>query len=110
MGGILTTVVLILILLAVLYSAKKIYDFIDKQKVTRAGYYEDYGIYKAAQMFANGAPADEIREILSNSYEFDDGRIEQTMLLALPHRNDSDGGYSAFIKAVNQVLAEEVYS
>ncbi|WP_336078390.1 hypothetical protein [Paenibacillus sp. 203] len=31
-------------------------------------------------------------------------------ILALPHRNDTDGGYLAFIKAVNRVLGQEVYS
>ncbi|MCP3781165.1 MULTISPECIES: hypothetical protein [Paenibacillus] len=43
-------------------------------------------------------------------YELDENQVEETMLLALPHRNDTDGGYLAFIKAVNRVLGQEVYS
>ncbi|MDY8047481.1 hypothetical protein [Paenibacillus polymyxa] len=65
---------------------------------------------KAAQKFALGTPVDEIREILTNSYELDENQVEETMLLALPHRNDTDGRYLAFIKAVNRVLGQEVYS
>lgn len=110
MNDILTTVGLILILLAVLYSAKKIYEYFDMRKVTRKDCYENYDIYKAAQEFALGSPADKIKEILTNSYELDDKQIEETMFLSLPHRNDTDGGYRAFIKAVNQVLGQEVYS
>ncbi|MBT2288916.1 hypothetical protein J7E73_07125 [Paenibacillus albidus] len=41
--------------------------------------------------------------------ELDVMQIEQVLSLALPYRNDSDGGYDAFIQAVNQVLGEEVY-
>ncbi|APB75878.1 MULTISPECIES: hypothetical protein [Paenibacillus] len=110
MNEILTSAGLISIVLAVLYSVKKIYDFIDLQKVTRKDIYENYDIYKAAQKFALGTPVDEIREILTNSYELDDNQVEETMFLALPHRNDTDGGYLAFIKAVNRVLEQEVYS
>ncbi|MBP1312446.1 hypothetical protein JOD82_005592 [Paenibacillus sp. 1182] len=110
MNEILTIAGLISIVLAVLYFVKKIYDFIDLQKLTRKDIYENYDIYKAAQKFALGTPVDEIREILTNSYELDDNQVEETMLLALPHRHDTDGGYLAFIKAVNRVLEQEVYS
>lgn len=50
MNEILTSAGLISIVLAVLYSVKKIYDFIDLQKVTRKDIYENYDIYKAAQV------------------------------------------------------------
>ncbi|MCL6457640.1 MAG: hypothetical protein K6T85_06505 [Gorillibacterium sp.] len=101
---------LISLVLVVLYSVKKIYDYRDLRMMETTGYYEDYDIYKAAQTFAQGASVDVIEEMLSKSYEFDPKRIEQTLTLALPERNNSDGGYSAFIQAVNQVLGEEVYN
>ncbi|ADO56573.1 hypothetical protein [Paenibacillus polymyxa] len=110
MNEILTIAGLILLVLAVLFSVKKIYDFIDMQKVIQRDTYENYDIYRAAQKFAFGTPVDEIREILTNSYELDDKQIEETMLLALPHRTDTDGGYLAFIKAVNRVLGQDIYS
>ncbi|MGR6127496.1 hypothetical protein [Paenibacillus sp. SER-28] len=110
MNEILTIAGLISIVLPVLYSVKKKYDFIDLQKMTRKDIYENYDVYKAAQKFALGTPVDEIREILTNSYELDENPVKGTMLLALSHRNDTDGGYLAFIKAVNRVLGQEVYS
>ncbi|QDY82607.1 hypothetical protein FQU75_03890 [Paenibacillus polymyxa] len=110
MNEILTMTGLILIVLVVLYSVKKIYDFIDMQNMIQRDIYENYEIYRAAQKFAFGTPVDEIREILTNSYELDDNQIKETMLLALPHRTDPDGGYLAFIKAVNWVLGQEIYN
>ncbi|WP_348622402.1 hypothetical protein [Paenibacillus polymyxa] len=44
MNEILTIAGLISIVLPVLYSVKKIYDFIDLQKVTRKDLYENYSI------------------------------------------------------------------
>ncbi|KYG97126.1 hypothetical protein ABEW24_24480 [Paenibacillus jamilae] len=110
MNEILTIAGLISIVLPVLHFVKKIYDFIDLQKVTRKDIYENYDVYKAAQKFALGTTVDEIREILTNSYELDENQVEETVLLALSHRNDTDGGYLVFIKAVNRVLGQEVYS
>jgi len=95
---------------AVLYCLKKFYDYRDLRMMDTTGYCEDCDIYKAARAFAKGAPVDVIKERLSRSYEFDSMRVEQTLALALPHRNDSDGGYQAFLKAVNQVIGEEVYN
>ncbi|MNC15122.1 hypothetical protein D3C76_196510 [compost metagenome] len=109
MEGLLRNTGLISILLAVLYSIKRIYDVADMRKVQMQGSYENKDIYKAARKFADGAPEDEIRGILSGSYELDDRQIEQTMLLALASRQDRDGGYEALIQAVNQVLGVERY-
>ncbi|MFD1774816.1 hypothetical protein [Paenibacillus rhizophilus] len=95
--------------LVILYIAKKVSVYRGMVKPTASGGYEDYAVYHAAQKFAQGASLDEIRDILLSSYEFDQQRIEETMRLALPHRSDGDGGYRAFIKAVNQVLGEEIY-
>lgn len=109
MDKFLITTGLISILLAVLYLVKKVYDYADMRSWGKRICYENYDIYKAAQKFALGTSSDEIKRILENSYELDDKQIEQTMILALPHRNDSDGGYKAFTKAVNRVLGEEIY-
>ncbi|MGZ0041225.1 hypothetical protein [Paenibacillus ottowii] len=109
MNEILRMTGLILTVLVVLYSVKKIYDFIDMRKMVQRDIYENYEIYRAAQKFAFGTPVDEITEILTNSYELDDNQIKETMLLALPHRTDPDGGYLAFIKAINRVLGQEIY-
>ncbi|MCE3202749.1 hypothetical protein [Paenibacillus sonchi] len=109
MEGLLRNTGLISILLVVLYSIKKLYDVADMRKAEMQGCYENKDIYKAARKFAQGAPEDEVREILSGSYELDGRQIEQTMLLALASRQDRDGGYAAFLKAVNQVLGEDRY-
>lgn len=96
----------------VLYVTKKMtahYEMIKLSKLLMLGYYEDPVIYKAAHAFAAGESAENIRQIMSSSYEFDINRIDRTFTLALPHRTDGDGGYVAFIRAVNQVLGEEVY-
>ncbi|KWX80343.1 hypothetical protein [Paenibacillus jilunlii] len=109
MEGLLRNTGLISILLVVLYSIKKIYDVADMRKAGMQGCYENKDIYKAALKFAQGAPEAEIREILSSSYELDDRQVGQTMQLALASRQDGDGGYAAFLKAVNQVLGEDRY-
>ncbi|MNI02574.1 hypothetical protein D3C73_554560 [compost metagenome] len=109
MEGLLRNTGLISILLVVLYSIKKLYDVADMRKAGMQGWYENKEIYKAARMFAQGAPDDEIKGILSGSYELDDRQIGQAMLLALASRQDRDGGYAGFLKAVNQVLGEDRY-
>ncbi|WP_189028869.1 hypothetical protein [Paenibacillus albidus] len=109
MMRILAGVGLLSLSLLVLYSVKKVYDYRDMREMDPTVYYEDYGIYKAAKVFAEGVPVNVIEEMLSKSYELDVMQIEQILSLALPYRNDSDGGYDAFIQAVNQVLGEEVY-
>ncbi|MDQ0195285.1 hypothetical protein [Paenibacillus wynnii] len=107
MDELLRNVGLISIMLVLLYAIKKIYD---NTYLQRAGLYEDDNVYKAAEEFAQGAPSNDVRGILSNCYDIDDKGMEKILSLALPHRTQKDGGYSAFIKAVNKVLGEDVYS
>lgn len=96
--------------LLVLYSVKKIYEYRDIRRMDASkGFYEDCGIYKAADAFAQGASVQVMEKMLSMSYELNPERIEETLVLAFPHQNDSDGGYRAFIQAVNQVLEEDIY-
>ncbi|KAA9007563.1 hypothetical protein F4V43_03480 [Paenibacillus spiritus] len=71
--------------------------------------YEDMQVYRAAARFAEGASRAEMAALLNGSYQFDRLRIEETLRRALPGRADADGGYGAFIRAVNRTLGEEVY-
>ncbi|MCL6604968.1 MAG: hypothetical protein K6T94_19055 [Paenibacillus sp.] len=107
MEELLRNVGLISIMLVLMYTIKKIYDNIYLQ---RAGLYEDDNVYKAAKEFAQGAPLEDVRGILTNCIDFDDKGMEKIMSLAHPYRTQKDGGYQAFIKAVNNVLGEDVYS
>ncbi|AHV97447.1 hypothetical protein [Paenibacillus sabinae] len=109
MNGLFKVTGVIIIVLVILYIAKKVSAYLNLVKPTISGGYEDNAVYQAAQKFAQGVSHDEIRDILLGSYEFDQQRIEMILRLALPHRTDGDGGYRAFIEAVNQVLGEEIY-
>ncbi|WP_405112797.1 hypothetical protein MHH28_05450 [Paenibacillus sp. FSL K6-1217] len=71
--------------------------------------YENSGVYAAAARFAGGASDREVRELLVTSFEFDRQETEVIIARALPHRMEPDGGYGAFIEAVNRVLGEEIY-
>ncbi|WNS45347.1 hypothetical protein [Paenibacillus sp. MMS20-IR301] len=71
--------------------------------------YENNEVYKAASMFAGGGPVEEVSRMLTASFEFSAEGIEMILARALPCRGDADGGYAAFVGAVNKVLGEEVY-
>ena len=98
---------MIAIALLVIFSLKKIYDY---EYLKRAGYYEDDKVYQAADQFARGLSPDHIKSILASCVDFDGEDAETIVLKASPHRADKDGGYRAFIKSVNRVLGEAVYS
>lgn len=94
------------VLTALLVLIKRHYDRIDLlQECT----YENSGVYAAAYQFACGASAREVSELLVTSFEFDRQETEVILAWALPHRMETDGGYGAFIGAVNRVLGEEIY-
>lgn len=93
--------------LLALYLIKRISEYLDWKKT---GYQQDDRVYKAAGEFAHGASPGDIRRILINCINFDEEDIEEILSRTLPHRIDKDGGYLAFIKAVNKVLGQEVYS
>jgi hypothetical protein len=109
MDGFLITAGLISIALTVLYLLKRMVEYADMRLWEQRICYENYDIYKAAQRFALGSSLEEVKELLVNSYELDKEQIEQAIALALPYRDDSDGGYQAFTRAVNRVLGENVY-
>ncbi|AIQ58587.1 hypothetical protein [Paenibacillus borealis] len=98
--GLFTVITTLLVLI------KKRYDWIYLQQ---EGSYEDNTVYKAADLFANGAPPGEVRAILATSFEFDPKGTEQILARALPRRMEPDGGHRAFIQAVNEVLGDEIY-
>lgn len=97
-----TTIVLLLF-----YIIKKISDYFYLKK---ANYQEDDKVYKAAREFSQGAPFNDIRDTLENCLDFDEEDTEEILSQSFPHRSDEDGGYNAFIKAVNKVLGEDVYN
>lgn len=94
------------VLTALLVLVKRKYDRLYlEQEVS----YEDYTVYKAAADFARGASAEEVRERLAACYLFDAKGIEEVLEQARQHREEQDGGYQAFIQAVNKVLGKEIY-
>lgn len=97
---------LVTVLTALLVLIKRKYDRVYLQQ---EGCYEDSTVYAAADKFANGATAGEVRDILATCFEFDKKGTEEILALALPHRIEQDGGYGAFIQAVNKVLGDDIY-
>lgn len=89
----------------VVYLYKKILEYHD---LKRLRLHEDEKIYKAAEEFAHKASSDDVKKILSNC--FTEKNAEKILSQAFPHRTDKDGGYRAFIRSVNKVLGENVYS
>ncbi|MBY9078112.1 hypothetical protein KIH86_06330 [Paenibacillus sp. HN-1] len=109
MNGFFKLIGLIALIAAVLYLAKRFWDNLSLKKLTEGGIYEDRIVYQAAEQFAKGVPADRIRELLLTSYQFNEAMAQDTLRIALPHRNDLDGGYHSFLQAANQVLGDDVY-
>ena len=102
MNSILANIGLLEIAIFIIYSIKKIDGYIDDKKT---GTNLSDKVYRAAKAFSQGESADDIRKILMNCIDFDGEDIEEVLELALPHRTDDDGGYNAFVVAVNKVLA-----
>lgn len=67
-------------------------------------------VYQAARDFAQGAPSDNIKELLLSCIDFDKEDVERLLLDADKYRNDIDGGYNAFINIVNLILKTDAYS
>lgn len=72
-------------------------------------YTPDPKVYEAARAFAMQSSEEIIRDILLKSIDFEEEDIDELMSMVEFHKNDIDGGYSAFIKAVNQLLGNEIY-
>jgi hypothetical protein len=102
----LESVGLVSISLLLLYLIKKSSDHFYLKK---ADYQADGRVYKAAGEFVRGASSGDIRGLLANCIDFDEKDIEEILSRAFSHRSDADGGYGAFLKAVDEVLGEDVY-
>lgn len=103
--NILQNIGLISICLLLLYILKKIFDCLSERTDCQA----DGRVYKAAGEFARGASSEDIASILDNCIDLDEKDAEEILSRALSHRGDVDGGYGAFLKAVNEALGEDVY-
>ena len=66
-------------------------------------------VYQAARAFAQGESVDKVREILLDCFDIDEDEAEKVVLSSSNFRGDIDGGYSAFINAVNLVLGTKAY-
>lgn len=107
MNTFLENVGLIAICFLIMYGIKKIMEYYDYK---HSVYYASEKVYKAANKFASGAPSDDVKSLLESCIDFDDEDAEKILSCSFPHRNDKDGGYCVFIKSVNKVLGEDVYS
>ncbi|MNW28844.1 hypothetical protein D3C74_56830 [compost metagenome] len=105
-GGLLCTV------LVVLYMAKRINAFMELVRMTRSselGHYEDRIVYMAARAFEEHKSTGNIKEILLESCQFDVATAERVLSLAKSNIGNQHGRYEAFLRAVNEVLGEEIY-
>ena len=107
MDNFLENVGLVAISFLIIYIAKKISEYYNFKQLS---FYEDDRIYKAADEFIHGVSSDDVKVILGKYLDFDEEDIEKILSQSIPHRADKDGGYRAFIKTVNKVLGEDVYS
>lgn len=91
----------------IIYGYKKIHEY---YYFKQSSYYEDEKVYKAAEAFVQGAPSDDVKVILAGCFDFDEKDAEEILSRSISYRTDKDGGYRAFIRTVNKVLGEDVYS
>lgn len=106
MNGFLVDLGLFAIFFVIVYAYKRIEDY---YYLKRLGLHENERVYLAAEEFAHGVPSDEVNLILADCFEFDEEDREEILSRAIPHRADSDGGYRAFIRAVNKAEGEALY-
>lgn len=106
MNGFLANLGLFAIFFVIVYAYKKIEDY---YYLKRLGLHENERVYLAAEELAHGAPSDEVNLILADCFEFDEEDRGEILSRAIPHRADPDGGYQAFIRAVNKVEGESLY-
>lgn len=90
----------------IVYGYKKILEYYE---LKRMGLHENKNVYMAADAFSRGANADDVKGILENCFEFEEGDVEEILSRASPHKADKDGGYRAFIRAVNKAVGDEIY-
>lgn len=107
MDSFLANVGLMAICLVIIYGYKKMVEYYD---LKRLSFYKDQKVYKAADEFIQGASSDDVKVLLASCCDFDEKDAEKILSRAIRHRTDKDGGYRAFIRSVNKVLGEDVYS
>ena len=106
MDSFLGNVGLMAICFLITYCYKKV---LEHYELKRSSFYEDEKVYKAAGEFAHGASINDIKAILANC-AFDKEDVRKILSRSASHRNDRDGGYRGFIRSVNKVLGEDIYS
>lgn len=106
MDGFLKSFGLLAIFFVIVYGYKKIQDYYE---LKRLGLHENEKVYRAAGQFAGGAPSEKVQAMLESCPELDGPDVAKILTGALPHRADRDGGYRAFIRAVNQAVGDELY-
>lgn len=92
---------------AIVFIYHKILEYYD---LKRLGFFENEKVYQAADAFAHRASSEEVKTLLESCNDFDVQNADKTLTWAIPHRTDKDGGYQAFIKAVNKVLGDDIYN
>jgi len=107
MDSFLENVGLLAICFIIIYGYKKAVEY---YSLKRLSFHEDEKVYKAADEFVHGAPSDDVKVILASCFDFNEKDAEEILSRSIPHRTDKDGGYRAFIRTVNKVLGEDVYS
>jgi len=107
MDSILENVGILAIAFMIIYGYIKINEY---YYLKRLSFYEDEKVYKAAEEFVSETPSDDVKVILANCCDFDEKNAEEILSRSISHRTDKDGGYRAFIRSVNKVLGEDVYS
>lgn len=98
--------------LVVFYVTKRINAYGELVKLSRSselGHYEERIVYMAARAYAEQKSPENIKEILSESLQFDAATIEQVLSLAVSYGENQAGRYEAFLSAVNEILGEEIY-
>ena len=86
---------------------KKILSFYYQKRLE---FLKDNNVYKAAEKFADGASVIEVKRILVSCFDLNEKNVEEILSQSLSHRTDKDGGYRYFIRSVNKVLGEDIYS
>ncbi len=106
MGDIWENIGILAVVSLIVYICKKILEWHD---YSRSSFCEDENVYRAADEFVHGASCDAVKAVLLGCLFLDAEDAEEIMSLSTPHRSDRDGGYRAFIRAVNKVLGEDIY-
>ena len=105
MSGFLGNVGFLAIGFVIICGYGKILDYYD---LKRTNLFVSDKVYAAADKFAKGASFEEVKAILTGSYEIDEEDAKEIIAQSLPHRKDRDGGYRAFIKSVSKILDENI--